>query len=48
MKALSGREFARRVEPNGRRLLRLNGSHHVQGKADSIVRLPFPSTAIAR
>jgi predicted RNA binding protein YcfA (HicA-like mRNA interferase family) len=48
MKALSGREFARLVERNGWRLLRMNGSHHVCGKADSIVRLSIPSTAVAR
>ena len=42
MKALSGRDFARLVERRGWRLLRVNGSHHVYGKAGSVVRLSIP------
>ena len=42
MKSLSGRELARLVERHGWHLLRVNGSHHVDGKADSIVRLSIP------
>lgn len=42
MKAVSGREFARLVERHGWQLLRINGSHHIYGKAGSIVRLSIP------
>ena len=42
MKVLSGREFARLVEQHGWRLLRVNGSHHIFGKPDSLVRLSIP------
>jgi len=42
MKALSGREFARLVERRGWRLLRIAGSHHIYGKAGSVVRLSIP------
>jgi len=42
MKALSGREFARLIERRGWRLLRINGSHHIYGKAGSVVRLSVP------
>ena len=42
MKVLSGREFARLVERHGWRLLRVNGSHHIFGKPDSLVRLSIP------
>jgi predicted RNA binding protein YcfA (HicA-like mRNA interferase family) len=39
---LSGRDFARLVERRGWRLLRVNGSHHVYGRAGSTVRLSIP------
>jgi predicted RNA binding protein YcfA (HicA-like mRNA interferase family) len=42
MKAVSGREFARLVEQRGWRLLRVAGSHHIYGKAGSVVRLSIP------
>ena len=42
MKAVSGRELARTVERRGWNLLRVNGSHHIYGKAGSIVRLSIP------
>ena len=42
MKALSGKEFIRILERRGWRLLRINGSHHILGKAGSIVRLSVP------
>lgn len=42
MKALSGRELARLVERRGWQLLRINGSHHIYGRAGSTVRLSIP------
>jgi predicted RNA binding protein YcfA (HicA-like mRNA interferase family) len=42
MKAIPGRDFARMVERRGWRLLRVNGSHHIYGKAGSVVRLSIP------
>jgi predicted RNA binding protein YcfA (HicA-like mRNA interferase family) len=42
MKAISGRDFARMVERRGWTLLRINGSHHIYGKAGSTVRLSIP------
>jgi len=42
MKSVSGREFARLIERHGWQLLRVNGSHHIYGKAGSIVRLSIP------
>jgi predicted RNA binding protein YcfA (HicA-like mRNA interferase family) len=42
MKSLTGREFVRLVERNGWTLLRINGSHHIYGKAGSVVRLSVP------
>jgi predicted RNA binding protein YcfA (HicA-like mRNA interferase family) len=42
MKQLSGKEMARLVEQHGRSLLRINGSHHIYGRAGSIVRLSIP------
>ncbi len=42
MKAVSGRELARLVERRGWTLLRVNGSHHIYGRAGSIVRLSIP------
>jgi predicted RNA binding protein YcfA (HicA-like mRNA interferase family) len=42
VKAWSGRDFARLVERHGWKLLRVNGSHHIYGKAGSVVRLSIP------
>ena len=42
MKALSGRHFARLVKRRGWRLLRVSGSHHIDGKAGSVARLSIP------
>jgi predicted RNA binding protein YcfA (HicA-like mRNA interferase family) len=42
MKSVSGRDFARMVERRGWTLLRINGSHHIYGKAGSTVRLSIP------
>ena len=42
MKVFSGREFARLVERHGWTLLRIHGSHHIYGRAGSIVRLSIP------
>ncbi len=39
---MSGRELARLVERHGWQLLRVAGSHHIYGKAGSIVRLSIP------
>jgi len=42
MKSISGREFARAIERHGWVLLRTSGSHHIDGKVGSIVRLSGP------
>jgi predicted RNA binding protein YcfA (HicA-like mRNA interferase family) len=42
MKSISGRDFARMVERRGWTLLRINGSHHIYGKAGSTFRLSIP------
>jgi predicted RNA binding protein YcfA (HicA-like mRNA interferase family) len=42
LKSISGRDFARLIERRGWTLLRINGSHHIYGKPDSIVRLSIP------
>jgi predicted RNA binding protein YcfA (HicA-like mRNA interferase family) len=42
MKSVSGKEFARLLERHGWSLLRVHGSHHIYGKAGSIVRLSVP------
>jgi predicted RNA binding protein YcfA (HicA-like mRNA interferase family) len=42
MKSVSGRELARLVERRGWQLLRVNGSHHIYGKAGSTMRLSIP------
>ena len=42
MKSVSGKELARLLERRGWMLLRVNGSHHIYGKPDSIVRLSVP------
>ena len=42
MKPISGRAFAKLVERRGWQLLRINGSHHIYGKAGSTARLTIP------
>ena len=42
MKTISGPAFAKAAERRGWRLLRVNGSHHVYGKADEPARLVIP------
>lgn len=42
MKAVSGRELVRVVQGHGWQLLPVHGSHHIYGKAGSIVRLSIP------
>lgn len=42
MKSLSGKDLARLLERNGWQLLRIQGSHHIYGKPNNIVRLSIP------
>jgi predicted RNA binding protein YcfA (HicA-like mRNA interferase family) len=42
LKPVSGHELGRLVERRGWRLLRISGSHHIYGKAGSVVRLSIP------
>lgn len=42
MKSISGKEFAKILESRGWVLLRVNGSHHIYGRAGSEVRLSIP------
>jgi len=42
MNPMSGKVFARILLRNGWTLLRIQGSHHIFGKAGSIVRLSVP------
>jgi predicted RNA binding protein YcfA (HicA-like mRNA interferase family) len=42
MKSLSGKELAKLLEKNGWQLLRIQGSHHIYGKPNNIVRLSVP------
>ncbi len=42
MKPLSGKEFAKLIEKHGWTLLRINGSHHIYNKPNSVVRLSVP------
>jgi predicted RNA binding protein YcfA (HicA-like mRNA interferase family) len=42
MRAISGRDLARLLERRGWTLLRVNGSHHIYGKHESVVRLSVP------
>ncbi len=42
MKAVSGKDLCRVLEQHGWSLLRIHGSHHIYGKAGSIVRLSVP------
>ena len=42
MKQASGKELCRIVERNRWALMRVTGSHHIYGKAGSVVRLSIP------
>jgi predicted RNA binding protein YcfA (HicA-like mRNA interferase family) len=42
MKPLSGKAFTKVLENKGWQLLRTRGSHHIYGKADTVVRLSVP------
>jgi predicted RNA binding protein YcfA (HicA-like mRNA interferase family) len=42
MKTVSGKHFAKVLERNGWRLLRIQSSHHIYGKSGSDVRLSVP------
>lgn len=42
MKPISGKQFARLLERDGWALLRINGSHHIYGKAGFDARLSVP------
>ncbi|HEY0853760.1 MAG TPA: type II toxin-antitoxin system HicA family toxin [Devosia sp.] len=42
MKPISGKQFAKLLEHNGWTLLRINGSHHIYGKAGFEARLSVP------
>ncbi len=47
MKPVSGRVFARALERHGWRLMRIQGSHHIDGKAGAEVRISVPIHANA-
>lgn len=42
MKVMTGRELTRLVGQHGWTLLRISGSHHIDGKTGSTVRLSIP------
>ena len=42
MKMLTGKELCKLLESKGWSLLRINGSHHIYGKAGSTIRLSVP------
>jgi predicted RNA binding protein YcfA (HicA-like mRNA interferase family) len=42
MRSVSGKELAKVLERHGWKLLRVKGSHHIYGKAESIVRISIP------
>ncbi len=42
MKEVSGKAFARAIEKQGWKLLRIAGSHHIYGREGSVVRLSVP------
>lgn len=42
MKTASGKHLLRVLERNGWNLVRIHGSHHIYGRAGSIVRLSVP------
>jgi predicted RNA binding protein YcfA (HicA-like mRNA interferase family) len=42
VKPISGKQFAKLLEREGWQLLRINGSHHIYGKAGVDARLSIP------
>jgi len=42
MKSISGKDFAKILERHGWALLRVQGSHHIYGKAGSEIRISIP------
>lgn len=42
MRSVSGKEFVKALERHGWTLLRVQGSHHIYGRAGSDVRLSVP------
>jgi len=42
MKAVSGKDFSRILERHGWKRLRIQGSHHIYGKENSVVRISIP------
>jgi predicted RNA binding protein YcfA (HicA-like mRNA interferase family) len=42
MKPVTGKQFAKLLEREGWRLLRVNGSHHIYGKVDNEAKLSVP------
>lgn len=42
MKPITGRQFAKMLERDGWTLLRVNGSHHIYGRAGHVARLCVP------
>jgi predicted RNA binding protein YcfA (HicA-like mRNA interferase family) len=48
MKQVSGKDLCRIVERHGWKLMRTAGSHHIYGKAGTIVRMSIPGTPIGR
>lgn len=42
MKPITGKQFAKMLERSGWTLLRVNGSHHIYGKAGHEARLSVP------
>ncbi len=42
MKSVSGKEFVKVLERHGWSLLRVEGSHHIYGKAGNMARLSVP------
>ncbi len=42
MRSVSGKEFAKVLERHGWSLLRVQGSHHIYGRAGSEIRLSVP------
>ena len=42
MRVLTGKQLARILEKHGWSLLRIHGSHHINGKSGSVVRVTVP------
>ena len=42
MKTISGKEFAKILEKHGWIIIRVQGSHHIYGKPNNVVRLSVP------